>query len=97
PGGSITGAPKIRAMQIIDELEPAPRGFYSGALGWIELDGRAHFNIAIRTATLAAHGMRYWAGGGIVADSDPEREYAETWLKAETLTQALISLERSAA
>ena len=97
PGGSITGAPKIRAMQIIDELEPAPRGFYTGALGWIDLDGRACFNIAIRTATLSPHGMRYWAGGGIVADSDPEREYAETWLKTETLMQALSGLERSAA
>jgi len=97
PGGSITGAPKIRAMQIIDELEPAPRGFYTGALGWIDFAGRARFNIAIRTATLSPHGMRYWAGGGIVADSDPGREYAETWLKAQSLTQALISLERSAA
>jgi para-aminobenzoate synthetase component 1 len=97
PGGSITGAPKIRAMQIIDELEPAPRGFYTGALGWIDFAGRARFNIAIRTATLSPHGMRYWAGGGIVADSDPDREYAETWLKAESLTQALTSLERSAA
>jgi para-aminobenzoate synthetase component 1 len=97
PGGSITGAPKVRAMQIIDELEPAPRGIYTGALGWIGLDGRATFNIAIRTATLTARGMRYWAGGGIVADSDPEREYAETCLKTETLARALATLERSAA
>jgi anthranilate/para-aminobenzoate synthase component I len=97
PGGSITGAPKVRAMQIIDELEPAPRGFYTGALGWIDCDRRATFNIAIRTATLSARGMRVWSGGGIVADSDAEREYAETWLKVETLAHALAGLERSAA
>lgn len=97
PGGSITGAPKVRAMQIIDELEPAPRGFYTGALGWIDCDRRATFNITIRTATLSARGMRVWSGGGIVADSDAEREYAETWLKIETLAQALAGLQRSAA
>jgi para-aminobenzoate synthetase component 1 len=84
-------------MQIIEELEPLPRGVYTGALGWIDFAGRACFNIAIRTATLTAHGLRYWAGGGIVADSDPEREHAETWLKAQSLAHALADLERSAA
>ena len=95
PGGSITGAPKIRAMQIIEELEPAPRGFYTGAVGWTEADGRCVFNIAIRTAVLDRAGLCYWAGGGIVADSDAEREYAETRLKTEGLTQALRGMERT--
>jgi para-aminobenzoate synthetase component 1 len=92
PGGSITGAPKIRAMQLIEELEPAARGFYTGAIGWTELDGRSRFNIAIRTALLDQTGLTYWAGGGIVADSDAEREYAETLLKSETLFRAWGSL-----
>ncbi|MGH7786875.1 MAG: anthranilate synthase component I family protein [Candidatus Binatia bacterium] len=89
PGGSITGAPKIRAMQIIEELEPAPRGFYTGAIGWTEPDGRSRFNIAIRTAVLDRAGLTYWAGGGIVADSQAGREYEETLLKSETLFRAL--------
>lgn len=97
PGGSITGAPKIRAMQLIDELEPAPRGFYTGAIGWTEMRGESRFNIAIRTALLDAGGLTYWAGGGIVADSDPEREYEETLLKSETLFRALATLERRSA
>jgi para-aminobenzoate synthetase component I len=94
PGGSITGAPKIRAMQIIEELEPAPRGLYTGAIGWTEANGDSRFNIAIRTAVLDATGLTYWAGGGIVADSDPEREYEETLLKSETLFGALATLQR---
>ena len=93
PGGSITGAPKIRAMQIIEELEPAARGFYTGAIGWTELDGTSRFSIAIRTAVLDGAGLTYWAGGGIVSDSDPEREYAETLVKSETLFRALASFE----
>jgi len=97
PGGSITGAPKIRAMQVIEELEPAARGFYTGAIGWTELDGRSRFSIAIRTAVLDGGGLTYWAGGGIVADSDADREYAETLLKSETLFRALDALERRSA
>lgn len=93
PGGSITGAPKIRAMQLIEELEPAARGFYTGAIGWTELDGRSRFSIAIRTAVLDRAGLTYWAGGGIVADSDAEREFAETLLKSETLFRAWGSLQ----
>jgi para-aminobenzoate synthetase component I len=93
PGGSITGAPKIRAMQLIEELEPGARGFYTGALGWSEPDGRSRFNIAIRTAVLDQAGLTYWAGGGIVADSDAEREYAEALLKSETLFRAWGSLQ----
>ncbi len=96
PGGSITGAPKVRAMQIIEELEPAARGFYTGAIGWSDADGRTTFNISIRTAVLDADGLCYWAGGGIVADSDPEREYAETNLKTEALVRALATMERDA-
>jgi para-aminobenzoate synthetase component 1 len=97
PGGSITGAPKIRAMEIIEELEPAPRGFYTGAVGWTEPAGRSVFNLAIRTAVLDAAGLCYWAGGGIVADSLAAREYAETLLKTEALMQALRGLERTGA
>jgi len=89
PGGSITGAPKIRAMEIIDELEPLRRGFYTGAIGFISCDGRAVFNLAIRTAVAAANKLTYHAGGGIVADSIPAREYDETLLKAQGFLAAL--------
>jgi aminodeoxychorismate synthase component I len=89
PGGSITGAPKIRAMQIIDELEPVPRGFYTGAIGFIGLDGQMVFNLAIRTAVATPGKLTYHAGGGIVADSVPAREYDETLLKAEAFLAAL--------
>jgi anthranilate/para-aminobenzoate synthase component I len=93
PGGSITGAPKVRAMQIIEELEPTPRGFYTGAIGWSTLDGRSRFSLAIRTAFLDELGLRYHAGGGIVADSDAAREYEETFLKSESLFRALVNEE----
>ncbi len=78
PGGSITGAPKIRAMEIIDELEPNRRGVYTGAVGYFSLGGLAAFNIAIRTMLVEGDRVTYQVGGGIVADSDPEAEYAET-------------------
>lgn len=91
PGGSITGAPKIRAMQIIEELEPCARGLYTGAIGWSDLRGASRFNLAIRTAVLNREGLSYHAGGGIVADSDPQREYEETLLKSEALVRALSS------
>ena len=90
PGGSITGAPKIRAMEIIDELEPMRRDFYTGAIGFIAANGDAVFNLAIRTATVTREQMTYCAGGGIVADSVPEREYAETLLKARPFLTALM-------
>lgn len=89
PGGSITGAPKIRAMEIIDELEPVPRGVYCGSIGCIGLDGSATFNIAIRTAAFAAGEAEVYAGGGIVADSVPSDEYDETLAKAAALLDAL--------
>ena len=92
PGGSITGAPKIRAMEIIEELEPRGRGFYTGAIGWTGLDGRSRFNLAIRTAVFADGRVTYHAGGGIVADSVPEREYEETLLKSEAFVDAWASM-----
>lgn len=84
PGGSITGAPKLRAMQIIAELESVPRGPYCGAIGWIGTNGDLELNIAIRTAICdeARGTARYFAGSGIVADSDPEKEFDETLLKS---------------
>jgi para-aminobenzoate synthetase component 1 len=89
PGGSISGAPKVRAMEIIEELEPAARGLYTGAIGWSDLAGRGRFNLAIRTAVVTREHLTYWAGGGIVADSDPAREYDETLLKSAAVFRAL--------
>jgi para-aminobenzoate synthetase component I len=89
PGGSITGAPKIRAMQIIAELEPTARGPYCGSLGYIGFDGTMDTNILIRTITAGRGWWQMPVGGGIVAQSDPEREYEETWHKAEGLLRAL--------
>ena len=94
PGGSITGAPKVRAMQIIDELEPARRGPYCGAIGMIH-GQQARFNIAIRTVMIEQDGAEgegradVWAGGGIVADSDPSSEYQEMLDKARAMREAL--------
>ena len=87
PCGSIVGAPKIRAAEILRDLEDAPRGFYTGALGCIAPDGDMRFNVAIRTAVIRADGTGlYGVGGGIVAESRPEDEYAEALLKARVLT-----------
>ncbi|MCB2124336.1 MAG: aminodeoxychorismate synthase component I [Rhodobacteraceae bacterium] len=83
PCGSVTGAPKIRAMEIIRELEPTPRGAYCGSIGWLGPDGSSAFNVAIRTLTLADDGTAsFGVGGGIVADSTPEGEYEEALWKA---------------
>jgi para-aminobenzoate synthetase component I len=89
PGGSITGAPKVRAMEIIAELELSPRGVYTGALGLIAPTGDLELGLPIRTAVVAGRRVRWHAGGGIVADSDPERELAEAWLKTAALRLAL--------
>jgi para-aminobenzoate synthetase component I len=89
PGGSVTGAPKVRAMEIIAELEPTARGPYCGSLGYIGFDGSMDTNILIRTFTVAYGWVQFPVGGGIVADSVPEREYEETWHKAEGLLRAL--------
>lgn len=92
PGGSITGAPKLRAMEILEGLEPVRRHLYTGAIGWIGWDGDADWSIAIRTATATAHGLHWSAGGGITADSDPEAEYRESLVKAEGLRAAFSSV-----
>jgi len=89
PGGSITGAPKIRAMRIISELEPTTRGVYCGTIGWIGLDGSATFNVAIRTMVHVGNIVHAYAGGAITADSDPEAEYQETLAKATGMFRAL--------
>jgi para-aminobenzoate synthetase component 1 len=85
PGGSVTGAPKIRAMEIIAELEPTARGPYCGSLGYVGFDGTMDSNLLIRTLTVGRGWVQFPVGGGIVADSVPEREYEETWHKAEGL------------
>lgn len=82
PGGSITGAPKLRSMEIIEELEPNRRGIYCGSIGYLSFHGKMDTNIAIRTAVFSGSELRFWAGGGIVADSECEKEYQETWDKA---------------
>jgi para-aminobenzoate synthetase component 1 len=89
PGGSVTGAPKVRAMEIIAQLEPTARGPYCGSLGYIGFDGAMDTNILIRTITAGRGWWQFPVGGGIVAQSDPEREYEETWHKAEGLLRAL--------
>lgn len=89
PGGSVTGAPKLRAMEIIEELEPHRRGIYCGAIGYMGFDGNMDSNIAIRTGVYSAGEFRFWAGGGIVADSEPEKEYRETWDKASSMLQLM--------
>jgi anthranilate synthase component 1 len=88
PGGTITGCPKYRCMQIIGELEREPRGAYTGSVGYLNIDGDMDFNILIRTATLSGSELRFRAGAGIVADSDWQRELAETRIKAEGLLRA---------
>jgi para-aminobenzoate synthetase component 1 len=90
PGGSITGAPKVRAMEIIAELEPTARGAYCGSLGWIGWSGDLGLNILIRTMTAARGWIQLPAGGGIVALSNPEVEYQETLHKAEGMVRALV-------
>jgi len=89
PGGSVTGAPKIMAMQIIAGLEPTARGLYTGAIGYVGLDGTASLNMAIRTAIILDRMAFVQVGGGIVADSDPQAEYEETLTKAKALLTGL--------
>jgi para-aminobenzoate synthetase component 1 len=88
PGGSITGAPKIRAMEIIDELEPTRRGPYCGSMGYIGFDGAMDSNILIRTLVYQGNAVSFQVGGGIVADSDPAEEYDETLTKAHGLLES---------
>ncbi|HEY3667353.1 MAG TPA: anthranilate synthase component I family protein [Polyangiaceae bacterium] len=89
PSGSVTGAPKVRAMDLIAELEAERRGLYTGAFGYLAHDGSLELGMAIRTLTVQGGVGHYWAGGGIVADSDPEREVQETLWKAEALLRLL--------
>lgn len=88
PGGSITGAPKIRSMEIIDELEPTTRGIYTGALGYFGFNNTMDLNIVIRTLLVKNEDFYFQVGGGIVADSDPEKEFQETLDKAKALILA---------
>jgi anthranilate/para-aminobenzoate synthase component I len=89
PSGSVTGAPKVRAMEVIAELESARRGLYTGGLGYLAHDGAMRLAMAIRTLTVASGAGHYFAGGGIVADSDPQREVVETSWKASQVTRLL--------
>lgn len=89
PGGSVTGCPKIRAMQIIEELEPHRRGIYTGCLGYLSFSGDMDFNILIRSILKKNECLSFGVGGGIVADSSPEAEYQETLVKAQGIFQAI--------
>jgi len=95
PGGSITGAPKIRSMEIIDETEPTARGVYTGGIGFIGIDGSVCLNIAIRTIIISSAKAYAQTGGGIVADSDPEAEWQETITKARALLTGTNSVQRA--
>jgi aminodeoxychorismate synthase component I len=94
PGGSITGAPKKRAMEIIQELEAQPRGIYCGAIGWLGYNGESSFNIAIRTLIREGDKLVYQVGAGIVADSDPQKEYEETLHKAAGIRLAVEAFSK---
>jgi len=89
PGGSITGAPKIRAMEIIDELEPTERSVYTGGIGYLGLDGNHDINVAIRTMIISGGRVYFQVGGGIVADSEPEAEYQETLDKGKAMFESV--------
>jgi anthranilate synthase component 1 len=89
PAGTLTGAPKIRAMEIIEELEPARRAIYGGAVGYFDFSGNMDTCITIRTVLVSGNKAFIQAGAGIVADSEPEREYAECVNKARALVQAV--------
>ena len=89
PPGSVTGAPKVRAMEVIHDLEPGPRGVYTGAIGWLSDNGDARFSVAIRTAPVQDGRGRFHVGAGIVADSHPDKEWRETLAKAQALAHSL--------
>src|SRR5690606_13639343 len=89
PGGTITGCPKVRCMQIVAELEGTGRGGYTGAMGWLGRDGDMDLNILIRSAEVEGRTLRFRTGAGIVIDSDPRRELDETRAKARGMLRAL--------
>jgi anthranilate synthase component 1 len=89
PAGTVSGAPKVRAMEIINELEPDRRGVYAGAVGYLDFSGNLDTCIALRTMVVRPGAVSIQAGAGIVADSDPEREYEETCQKAQALIEAV--------
>lgn len=93
PGGSITGAPKLRSLEVINELENVSRGIYTGAIGYISNNGNLDFNIAIRTPVITNEGVFYSVGGGMVWDSDPEDEYEETLHKGKAINRSLTGKE----
>jgi para-aminobenzoate synthetase component 1 len=95
PGGSVTGAPKHRAMEIIEELESHRRGIYCGAIAYLGFDGAMDSSIAIRTLVVGNGAARFWAGGGIVADSQLDAEYHETLVKAAAIARLLERRARS--
>ena len=95
PAGTVSGAPKVRAMQIIHDIEPEPRGVYAGAVGYFGYDGNADTCIAIRALVMQGQTVHIQAGAGIVADSDPEREYEETVNKAKAISVAIELAENS--
>ncbi len=95
PAGTVSGAPKVRAMEIIDELENTRRGLYAGVVGYIGYDGTMDSCIAIRTAVMQGDVVHIQAGGGIVADSDPLREYEESWNKAKAMAEAVTYAEEN--
>ncbi|MCZ7460342.1 aminodeoxychorismate synthase component I [Streptomyces sp. WMMC940] len=91
PGGSMTGAPKLRTMEIIDRLEEGPRGVYSGALGWFSLGGAADLSIVIRTIVATGDGASFGVGGAVIALSDPADEFEETLVKSRIMTAAIAT------
>lgn len=95
PSGSVTGCPKIEAMRIIRKIERSPRGFYTGALGYIDHDGNMDLSVLIRAILVNKKSIRYHVGGGIVADSNPKAEYAETTLKAQAIEQSIQHIMQS--
>jgi len=97
PAGTVSGAPRLRAMEIIDQLEPVRRGPYAGAIGYFGFSGNMDSCIAIRTAVVKDGTAYVQAGAGIVADSDPAREYEETLNKARAMLKAIALAERAAA
>ena len=94
PGGTISGCPKIRCLKVIDELEPVRRHFYTGSLGYLSDSGEMDLNILIRTAVVTGAQVHVQAGAGIVADSDPGREYEETLDKAQALLEMISPVGR---